>query len=52
MKVTVVAAQRHERVVEGVVGGAQVGVDLVGEAAGQEAEVLAGLDGGAGEGDA
>ena len=37
---------------EGVVEGAQVGVDLVGEAAGKEAEVLAGLDGGAGEDDA
>ena len=40
-----------EHVVEGVVERAQVRVDLGHEVAGQEAEPLAGLDGGAGEDD-
>ena len=41
-----------EQVVEGVVERAQVGVDLLLEVAGQEAEPLAGLDRGTGEDDA
>ena len=41
-----------EHVAQGVVEGTQVGVDLVGEGAGQEAQVFPGLDGGAGQDDA
>ena len=41
-----------EEVVEGVVEGAEVGVDLFLERAGKEAEALAGFDGGADEDDA
>ncbi len=41
-----------EHVPQGVVEGTQVGVDLVGEGAGQEAEVLPRLDGRAGQDDA
>ena len=41
-----------EHVVQGVEERAQVGVDLGHQVAGQEAEALAGLDGGAGEDDA
>ena len=41
-----------EHVPQGVVEGTQVGVDLVGEGAGQEAEVLPRLDGRAGQHDA
>ena len=38
-----------DHLVEGVVEGAQVGVDLLRQGAGEEAELLAGLDGRAGE---
>ena len=41
-----------EEVVEGVVEGAEVGVDLLLEGAGEEAEAFAGFDGGADEDDA
>ena len=41
-----------EHVAQGVVEGTQVGVDLVGEGAWQEAQVFPGLDGGAGQDDA